>query len=211
VHACSAVDLRGKSLAVLGCGAIGQFVILIARALGAAKIIGVEPDPKNARLALELGADEVVEFTPVRRGNNNWRADPDVVERVVEFSGIDGVEVAMEMAGYNSSVNNAIQCVRRGGEVVLFGIRSGDFQIEDFSRVIMKGVNIRSVVGRRMFETWEMTKNLLETKENRIQSKIWNVMLKKGRGTIMDMKRFDPDTFEKKIATHPKILLRWSK
>lgn len=211
VHACSAVDLRGKSLAVFGCGAIGQFVIMIARALGAAKIIGIEPSTRNAKLALELGADEVVRFDPVKRGPNTWRANTEVVERVVEFSGIDGVEVAMEMAGYNSSVNNAFQSVRRGGDVVLFGIRGGDFQIENFSRLIVKGIKTSSVIGRRMFETWEMTKNLLETKENRIQSKIWNVMLKKGRGTIMDIKRFDPAIFEKKISTHPKILLRWNK
>jgi threonine 3-dehydrogenase len=211
VHACSAVDLRGKSVAVFGCGAIGQFTIMIARALGAAKIIGIEPDPRKAKIALEIGADEVVQFTPRTKGNNTWKADRDVVERVVEFSGIDGIEVSMEMAGYNSSVNNALQSVRRGGEVVLFGIRSGDFKIEDFSHLIVKGITIRNIIGRRMFETWEMTKNLLETKENRIQSKIWNVMLNKGRGTIIDAAKFDPDVFEKKIQTHPKILIRWSK
>jgi threonine 3-dehydrogenase len=210
VHACSAVDLRGKSLAVFGCGAIGQFTILIARALGASKIIGIEPDPHNAKLARALGADEVVEFTPRTKGNNVWRADTDVVERVVEFSGIDGVEVAMEMAGFNSSVNNALQSVRRGGDVVLFGLRGGDFQIENFSRLIVKGLSIHNVIGRRMFETWEMTKNLLETRENRIQSKIWSVMLNKGRGTIMDIKKFDPAVFEKKILTHPKVLMKWS-
>ena len=153
----------------------------------------------------------MVQFTPRKTGNNTWRADRDVVDRVVEFSGIDGVEVSIEMAGYNSSVNNALQSVRRGGEVVLFGIRSGDFKIEDFSHMIVKGITIRNVIGRRMFETWEMTKNLLETKENRIQSKIWNTMLNKGRGTIIDAARFDPDVFEKKIKTHPKILIRWSK
>jgi len=210
VHACSAVDLRGKSLAVFGCGAIGQFVILIARALGASKIIGIEPDPHNAKLARALGADEVVEFTPRTKGNHVWKADTDVVERVVEFSGIDGVEVAMEMAGFNSSVNNALQSVRRGGDVVLFGLRGGDFQIENFSRLIVKGLTIHNVIGRRMFETWEMTKNLLETRENRIQSRIWSVMLNKGRGTIMDIKKFDPAVFEKKILTHPKVLIKWS-
>lgn len=210
VHACSAVDLRGRSVAVFGCGAIGQFTIMIARALGAAKIIGIEPDAHKAKLALQLGADEVIDFTPRRSGNNVWRADREVVDRVVEFSGIDGVEVAIEMAGYNSSVNNALQSVRRGGEVVLFGIRSGDFTIEDFSHLIVKGITVKNVIGRRMFETWEMTKNLLETRENRIQSKIWNVMLNKGRGTIIDAKKFDPDVFEKKLKTHPKILIRWN-
>jgi threonine 3-dehydrogenase len=208
VHASTAVDLRGKSLAIFGCGAIGQFTILIARALGAAKIIGVEPDPRNAALARKLGADEVVEFKP-RAGKDDWKANPEVVERVVAFSGIDGVEVGMEMAGYNSSVNNALHSVRRGGEVVLFGLRSGHFKIQDFSRVIVKGITIRNVIGRRLFETWEITKNLLESRENHIQSKIWNVMLQRGKDTVVNIADFDPAVFEKKIKAHPKILIRW--
>lgn len=206
VHACTAADLRGKNVAVFGTGAIGQFVILIARALGAARIIGVEPDPRNADLALKLGADDVIQFEPKENG---WRANPEVVEALKDLVHKDGVDVGMEMAGFNSSVNNTLQSVRRGGEVVLFGIRGGDFRIENFSRMIVKGLTIRNVIGRRIFETWEITRNLLEAKENKIQKMIWEVMLKKGRGTILNINRFDPAMFEKKITTHPKILIKW--
>jgi threonine 3-dehydrogenase len=209
VHASTAVDLRGKSVAIFGCGAIGQFSIMIAKALGASRIIGIEPNPINRELALKLGADEVVSFEIHSDERNGWKAYPEVVEKVVKFSGIDGVDVAMEMAGYNSSVNNAIQSVRRGGEVVLFGLKSGDFKIEDFQRMIVKGIRIQSVIGRRMFETWEITKNLLEAKENGIQDKIWKIMLDQGKGTIVDAKTFDPATFEKKIGKHPKLIVRW--
>ena len=209
VHASTAADMRGKTVAIFGCGAIGQFSILIARALGAARIIGVEPDPSNAAMARKLGADQVVEFNPRKSGRDTWKADREVVEQVVELSGIDGVDVAIEMAGFNSSVNNAFQSVRRGGEVVLFGLKSGDFRIEDFQRLIVKGIKTRSVIGRRIFETWEITKKLLETKDNRIQERIWNVMLKKGRGTIVDINEFDPKTFAKKIHAHPKVLIKW--
>lgn len=210
VHASTAADLRGKSVAIFGCGAIGQFSILIARALGAGKIIGIEPNPINAALALELGADEVVEFTPRKNGRDDWKSDPDVVEHVVAFSGIDGVDVAMEMAGENSSVNNTFESVRRGGEVVLFGLKSGDFKVEDFQNKIIKGITTRSVIGRRIFETWEITKSLLESKENKIQDKIWNVMLNKGKGTIVDIGDFNQKAFQKKIQEHPKMLIRWS-
>jgi len=209
VHASTAVDLRGKSVAMFGCGAIGQFTIMIAKALGASKIIGIDPNPVNAELAKKLGADEVVKFDIHDDKRNGWKAYPEIVERVVKFSGIDGVDVAMEMAGYNSSVNNAIQSVRRGGDVVLFGLKSGDFMIQDFQRVIVKGINIQSVIGRRLFETWEITKNLLESRENGIQDRIWNVMLNKGKDTIVDIADFVPEEFEKKIGTHPKLIIRW--
>jgi threonine 3-dehydrogenase len=197
-------------VAVFGCGAIGQFTIMIAKALGATRIIGVEPNPINADLARRLVADEVVQFK-FENGDdrNGWKAYPEVVKRVVHFSGIDGVDVAMEMAGHNSSVNNALQSVRRGGDVVLFGLKSGDFKIQDFQRTIVKGVSLHSIIGRRLFETWEITKNLLESRENGIQDKIWNVMLNRGKDTIVDARDFDPAAFEKKIGKHPKLILRW--
>lgn len=207
VHACSAADLRGKNLAIFGTGAIGQFTILIARALGAAKIIGIEPKERNANIARALGADEVIRFKPDK--SDGWKANPEVVEAVKDLVSTDGVDVAMEMAGYNSSVNNAFQAVRRGGEVVLFGIRGGDFQIQNFSRLIVKGVTVRNVIGRRIFETWSITRKLLETKENNIHDKIWEIILNGGKGTIQNIESFDPEKFEKKLLSHPKILVKW--
>ena len=209
VHAATAVDMRGKSVAIFGCGAIGQFTIMIAKALGASRIIGIDPNKVNAELARKLGADEVVQFDIQHDKGNDWKSYPEIVERVVKWSGIDGVDVAMEMAGYNSSVNNALMSVRRGGDVVLFGLKSGDFKVQDFQRVIVKGINIHSIIGRRLFETWEITKNLLESRENGIQDKIWNVMLNKGKDTITDIADFKPEQFEKKIGTHPKLIIRW--
>lgn len=209
VHAATEVDMRGKTVAIFGCGAIGQFTIMIARALGASRIIGIDPNPVNADLARKLGADEVVQVTLHGDKANGWKAYPEIVEQVVKFSGIDGVDVAIEMAGYNSSVNNALMSVRRGGDVVLFGLKQGDFRIQDFQRVIVKGINIHSIIGRRLFETWEITRNLLESRDNGIQDKIWNIMLNKGKGTITDIADFVPEEFEKKIGTHPKLIIRW--
>ncbi len=205
VHACTKVDLRGKSLAILGCGTIGLFAILIARALGASRIIGVEPNDKNASLAEQLGVDRMVRFTPDKE---SWGSDSSVVEQVRSFGG-DGVDMAMEMSGYNSSVNNAIQSVRRGGNVVLFGIKSGNFTIEDFSDIIVRGVSLHSVIGRHIFGTWDMTTNLLESEHNRVQQKIYDVILNKGKDTIVDIDDYDMNDFEERILAHPKIIIKW--
>jgi len=205
VHACTKVDLRGKSVAVFGCGTIGLFAILVAKALGASKIIGIEPDPRNADRAEQLGVDEIVRFKP---GRETFRANKDIVEQVQAF-GRDGVDVAMEMAGFNSSVNNAIQSVRRGGQVVLFGLKGGNFTIQDFSRVIVRGITLNSVIGRRIFETWDIGTNLLEARDNHIQDKIYNVILNKGKDTIVHIDDYDIDEFEQKILTYPKIIIQW--
>ena len=206
VHASTVTDLRGKNVAVFGCGTIGLFTILIARALGASKIIGVEPDPKNAELARQLGVDEVVEFTP----KEGWRSDPAVVNRVRDLSDGEGVDVAFEMAGFNSSVNNAIRSVDQGGHVILFGIKAGDFTIEDFQSVIVRGISMHSVIGRRIFATWETTSELLESKSNGIHDKIRDVILDGGEDTVVHIDDFDVEDFESRIKTHAKMLIQWN-
>ena len=204
VHACTKVDLRGKSLAIFGCGTIGMFSILTARALGVSKVIGIEPLEENACLAEKLGIDEIVRFKP----KDGSKADPEVVEKVTKFGG-KGVDVALEMAGFNSSVNNALRSVRMGGEVVLFGIRSGDFTVEDFSDLVNRGVSLHGVIGRRLFQTWSMLTSLLEAKENRIQEKIYSVILNGGKDTIVRIEDYDAEDFERRITAHPKVLIQW--
>ncbi|MFH1754062.1 MAG: zinc-binding dehydrogenase, partial [Candidatus Latescibacterota bacterium] len=155
--------------------------------------------------ALKLGVDEMASFTP---GKESYRASADIVEAVQKFTG-GGADVAMEMAGYNSSVNNAIQSVRRGGDVVLFGLKGGRFTIQDFSRIIVRGITLHSVIGRRIFETWMIGTNLLEAKDNQVQDKIFNVILDKGQDTIVHIDDYDIKEFEKKILAHPKVIIQW--
>jgi threonine 3-dehydrogenase len=205
VHACTKADLRGKSVGIFGCGTIGLFTILVARALGASKIVGIEPNARNAELAEAVGADEVIRFTPEKDG---WKSNADVVAAVREFGG-EGVDVAIEMAGYNSSVNNAIKSTRWGGDTLLFGIKSGDFMIENFSSIIIGGINLQSVIGRRIFETWDIATNLLESKENQIQDKIFDVILNGGKDTVVRIDDYEMDDFEKRITSCPKVLIQW--
>ncbi len=207
VHACTAADLRGKTVGVFGCGTIGLFVILIAKALGATRVIGVEPDPRHQQMARDLGADAVVPVDLSRAAKHGYAADREVVRAVREAAGGGGVDVALEMAGFNSSVNNALQAVRRGGEVVLFGLKQGNFQIQHFDRVIVNGLTIHSVIGRRIFATWYTTRNLLEDRSNRIQQRILDVILGGGDETVVPIDEFDPASFEEKLAAWPKLLL----
>lgn len=205
VHASTRVPLDGRTVAIFGCGPIGMFTILTARALGAARIIGVEPNEENAALAERLGVDEMVRFEPQK----DWRADPAVVDAVREITDGHGVDVAFEMAGYNSSVNNAINSVTQGGDVILFGIKSGDFTIENFSKMIVRGVTLHSIIGRRIWQTWEVTRKLLESNDNDIHDKIRDVILNKGKDTVVPIADYDVGDFEKRILAHPKIIIKW--
>ena len=146
MHACQATALRGKTVAIIGCGTIGLFAVLIARGMGASRVIGIEPDPKHAEMARALGC-EVVLAPAMPPADAPHAADPDLIARVRALTGGVGADVVMEMAGFNSALNNAIQLVRRGGHVVLFGVKDGDAVVQDFHRIVMNGLRLHAVVG----------------------------------------------------------------
>jgi threonine 3-dehydrogenase len=209
VHAASAADLRGKTVAVFGCGTIGLFAIMVARALGATRVIGIEPLPKNIEMARQLGADDVIPLDFQRSAKNGWSADKELVKQVREAFGGIGADVCLEMAGFNTSVNNAIQSTRRGGDVILFGLKQGNFRIQAMDRMIVNGVALHSVIGRRIFSDWYTTRNLLEDRTNGIQDRIHDVILGGGEDAVVHIQDFTPESFEDVLAAWPKPLIQF--
>ena len=207
VHACTKTDLRGKSVAIYGTGTIGLFAVLVARGLGAGRIIGIEPNPANAERARRLGADEVI--IPDLSDADPVAHDPSVSKQVIAATDGHGADVSLEMAGFNSSLNNAVQGTRRGGEIILFGIRDGQMIIEDYGRVIMNGLSMNAVVGRRIFETWKITQSLLEDRNNGIQDSIWDVILNRGEDTIVPLESWEFGAFERTISEWPKAVVKF--
>jgi threonine 3-dehydrogenase len=205
VHACTKVPIRGKTVAIIGCGTIGLFAVAVARALGARKVFGVEPMESHARMARRLGAADVL--APRISQTPSFERDTGLAGRIRELTEGVGVDVALEMSGTNDALNNAISVVRRGGDVILFGLKSGDAVIEDFDRVIMDGIALHSVIGRRIFETWHISRNLLESRDPNIHDLIWQVMLNEGEGTIAPFSKYEPKDFEERIKTYPKVIL----
>ena len=210
VHACQSTELRGRSVAVIGCGTIGLFAVLIARGMGARRVIGVEVDPVRAQMARDLGCDVV--FTPERPpADRPWASDPKLVAAVRDATDGVGVDVVLEMAGFNSALNNALKMARRGGHVVMFGVRNGPAQIEEYHRVVMNGLHLHGVVGRQIFGTWEMTRALLENTNNGIQEAVWKTILNEGQGTRLHIEDWDANTFEQMIGQHPKVLIEFER
>ncbi len=207
VHACTKVNLRGKTVAIIGCGTIGLFAVAVARALGARKVIGVEPMASHIEMARALGADAVVE--PAQKDAISYVHDEGITREIRDLTEGVGVDVALEMSGSNAALNTALAAVRRGGHVILFGLKSGDAVIESLDRVIVDGISLHAVVGRRIFETWHITRNLLESREPNIHDLVWNVILQRGVGTVVPFAELEPAAFEAKINEHPKVLLKF--
>ncbi len=210
VHACSRIDIRGKTVAVFGCGTIGLFTILVARAMGASTIIGIDPGKAHLEMAGTLGADHTLQ---VLRGSEKISPpapDVDMAETIQQLCFGEGVDVAFEMSGSNQALNTAIASTRAGGDIILFGLSSGDYTLTDFQNIIMYGKSMHSVIGRKVFQTWYILSNLLMARGNSLQDKIYDVILNKGKDTILPFKDFDETRFENAITSHPKIILKYA-
>lgn len=208
VHSLSKVDVRGQRVAIFGCGPIGLFSLLLAQNFGAAKVIMIDVSPANLEMARQLGADETILIEKTKK-EQPWQGDPAVIERIMQLTYGKGVDIALEMAGPQSSINNAIDSVRRGGQVVLFGIKDGDLTIPNFSRVITRGITLHSVIGREIFKTWQTAQRVLSQRANGIQDKIWEVILNGGKETVVPLSEFDPDEFERKMNEKPKLIFKF--
>ncbi len=209
VHACSRVDLRGKTLAIFGCGTIGLLSILVARSMGAAVIIGIDPNPKNLKLAEALGIDISIQASASGDDRKPYDPDLEIIQTIKDKCYGEGVDVAMEMAGSNQALNTAIASTRAGGNIILFGLSAGDYTLTSFQDIIMYGKSLHSVVGRQVFQTWYILSNLLKSKSHHLQDKIFEIILNKGEGTIIPFHSFERNTFEKSIQKYPKIIFKY--
>ena len=209
VHACSRVDLRGKTVAIFGCGTIGLFSILVARAMGATIVIGVDPNLDNLNRAEQLGVDLTLHVNGERMEEEGVAPDTEVVEGIRKRCFGKGVDVALEMSGSNQALNTAIAATRAGGDIILFGLSAGNYTLTDFQSIIMHGKTMHGIVGRKVFQTWYILSNLLKSKSHNLQDKIYEVILNRGQGTIVSFDKFDRGEFSQTIQQHPKVILKY--
>jgi S-(hydroxymethyl)mycothiol dehydrogenase len=110
---------RGDSVAVIGCGGVGDAAIAGARLAGASPIIAIDRDPKKLQWATELGATHTVD------GSN-----ADVVETVQQLTGGFGADVVIDAVGRPETWKQAFYARDLAGTVVLVGVPTPDMTLE---------------------------------------------------------------------------------
>lgn len=125
-------DLRGKTIGVLGVGAIGLSILQAAKAFGCAEAFVTDLLPNRLELAKKLGADYAFDAN-----------DQDVVQAVRDADGGRGLDVVFEAAGQNEAVMQATEMVRPAGLVVVGGIPDEDRMCVTASVVRRKGLTIK--------------------------------------------------------------------
>lgn len=143
VHTALAQPLTARTVLITGAGPTGLGAAAVARAAGAASVVVVESSPERRALALRMGADAALAPDEADAGAVRAAAG--------EASGVD---VALEMSGSPDALRLCLAAVRSAGRVAVLGLAPTAAAVDWAEGVVMRGVAVQGVTGRRLWQTW---------------------------------------------------------
>jgi threonine 3-dehydrogenase len=135
-------DLVGEDVLITGAGPIGVMAAAISKHVGARYVVVTDVNPYRLELALKLGATRAVDVRTTTL--------PHVMR---ELGMTEGFDVGMEMSGNADALRDMFNSMNHGGRVAILGIPPKEVSV-DFNQIIFKGLEVKGVYGREMFETW---------------------------------------------------------
>ena len=150
-HTALSFDLVGEDILITGAGPIGCMAAAIARHVGARYVVVTDLNPYRLDLARRLGATRVVDARREKLPN---------VQQ--ELGMREGFDVGMEMSGSPAAFQDMLANMARGGRIALLGILPANTAI-NWDDVIFKGLIIKGIYGREMYETWYKMTTMLQS------------------------------------------------
>ena len=150
-HTALSFDLVGEDVLITGAGPIGIMAVAIARFAGARHVVITDINDYRLGLARKMGATRALNVT---------RESIDDVMQELEME--EGFDVGMEMSGNPEAFRDMVRTMHHGGRIALLGIPPDDMAI-DWNDVIFKGLIIKGIYGREMFETWYKMSSMLQS------------------------------------------------
>jgi threonine 3-dehydrogenase len=141
-HTALSFDLVGEDVLITGAGPIGIMAAAICRHVGARHVVITDMNDYRLALATRMGASRAVNI-----GRQDLRAV------MKELGMVEGFDVGLEMSGVPAAFRQMLEVMNHGGKVAMLGIPPAESAI-DWTHVIFKGLVIKGVYGREMFETW---------------------------------------------------------
>jgi len=151
VHTALSFNLVGEDVLITGAGPIGIMAVAIARHVGARHVVITDVNDYRLGLAEQMGATRAVNV-----------AKQDLKAVMAELNMTEGFDVGLEMSGNPQAFRQMLDVMNHGGKVALLGIPPADTAI-DWNQVIFKGLEIKGIYGREMFETWYKMVALLQS------------------------------------------------
>jgi threonine 3-dehydrogenase len=151
VHTALSFDLVGEDVLITGAGPIGIMAAAVAKHVGARHVVITDINPYRLALAEKMGATRAVDVSK-----------QNLKEVMDELGMTEGFDVGLEMSGVPVALRDMLDKMNHGGKIAMLGIPPQDVAI-DWNQVIFKGLVIKGIYGREMFETWYKMASLLQS------------------------------------------------
>jgi threonine 3-dehydrogenase len=149
-HTALSFPLLGEDVLITGIGGpIGAMAAAICKFSGARNIVGTDLSPYRRNLAIKMGATLVIDPT-----KENLR------EQMNTLHMVGGFDVGLECSGSPVAFNDMVNNMYNGGKISLLGLLPSSTQI-NWSKLIFKGLTLKGIYGREMFETWYQMEMML--------------------------------------------------
>ncbi len=151
VHTALSFDLVGEDVLITGAGPIGIMAAAVAKHVGARHVVITDVNEYRLRLAEKMGATCAVNV-----------AEQDLKQVMNGLGMTEGFDIGLEMSGVPSAFNSMLNNMNHGGKIAMLGIPPSDMAV-DWNQVIFKGLVIKGIYGREMFETWYKMASLIQS------------------------------------------------
>jgi len=150
-HTALSFNLVGEDVLITGAGPIGIMAVAIARFVGSRHVVITDVNPYRLELARRMGASRALDVRT------------ESLDAAMKSLGMEeGFDVGLEMSGVPSAFHELLRTMHHGGSVALLGIMPKDTGI-NWDEVIFKGLVMKGVYGREMFETWYKMSSMLQS------------------------------------------------
>jgi threonine 3-dehydrogenase len=150
-HTALSFDLVGEDVLITGAGPIGVMAVAIARYAGARHIVITDVNEYRLDLARKMGATRALNVTT------------ESLDETMRALGMEeGFDVGMEMSGNPQAFKDMLRTMHHGGKIAILGILPKETDI-DWKDVIFKGLVLKGIYGREMFETWYKMSSMLQS------------------------------------------------
>lgn len=150
-HTALSFDLVGEDVLITGAGPVGLMAAAVARHVGARFVVITDVNEYRLELAKKMGATLAIDPTKTSL--------KDVMKQLEMKEGFD---VGLEMSGHPRAFADMIHYMNHAGKVALLGFLPGNTQI-DWNQVILKGITIKGIYGREMYDTWYKMVTMLQS------------------------------------------------
>ena len=151
VHCALSFNVVGEDVVVTGAGPIGIMAAAVCRFIGARHVVITDVNDYRLELASRMGVSSAV--------NAHETSIEDVIAALQMSNGFD---VGLEMSGSPAAFNSLLDNMYHGGSVALLGFLPPTTEI-NWDQVIFKGLHLKGIYGREMFETWYKMTQLLRS------------------------------------------------